>query len=38
METVLMVTVIVTAIVFSIGLGALAIMGLVNLLHRLMPK
>ena len=38
METVLMVTVILSAIVLSIGLGALAIMGFVNLISRFMPK
>jgi hypothetical protein len=38
METVLMVTVIVSAIVFSMGLGALAIVGFVNLISRNIPK
>jgi hypothetical protein len=38
METVLMVTVIVSAIVFSMGLGALAIVGCVNLISRNIPK
>jgi hypothetical protein len=38
METVLMVTVIVSAIVVSMGLGALAIVGFVNLISRKVPK
>jgi hypothetical protein len=38
METVLMVTVVLTAILLSIALGALAIMGFVNLISRFMPK
>ncbi len=38
METVLMVTVILSALLFSIGLGALAILGFVNLVSRFMPK
>lgn len=38
METVLMVTVIVSAILASMGLGMLAITGFVNLLSRFMAK
>lgn len=38
MEAVLMVTVILSAIVLSMGLGALAIVGFVNLISRNMTK
>ena len=38
MGTFLMVSVIVSAILASMGLGLLAIMGLVNVISRFMPK
>ena len=38
MGTFLMVSVIVSAILVSMGLGILAIMGFVNLISRFMPK
>lgn len=38
MEAVLMVTVIVSALVLSMGLGMLAIVGLMNIISRFMTK
>lgn len=38
MEAVLMVTVIVSALVLSMGLGMLAIVGLMNIISRFMAK
>jgi hypothetical protein len=38
METVVMVTILASAILVSMGLGALAILGIVNLVSRNIPK